>query len=226
MIRTRIIELTTIPALAYRQKLTSGGAGLTLIRFDEKQPALAVIDRRSGAPVVRQPVNAEKFPEAAFAEALEMTRGLPYGKRGAVTLASKPEFLEGPEEMPESSETPEESTVAPEAALAAVCSKEYQTIVDKFTDDRGLLSYKLINRDFIQFARRSRVVANMAGEGATVEELRDYVVRSRFGAITKNRNLTPGQVEAMSQMLDGVSEKYVYRELTEELTRSLGKGKR
>ncbi|MCL2433400.1 MAG: hypothetical protein FWD16_02645 [Clostridia bacterium] len=213
MIRTRIIELTTIPALAYRTKLTSGGAGLTLIRFDEKQPAMAVIDRRSGAPVVREPVDAEKFPPEAFAEALELTRGLPYGKRGAVALASKPAILETPEEAP-----------APEAE-AAVDSREYQIIVEKFTDDKGLLSYKLINRDFMQFARRSKVVADMAGEGASVEAIRDYVVRSRFSTITKNRNLTQGQVSAMSQMLDDVGNKYVYRELTDELTRMLAKKK-
>ena len=38
MIRTDIVNLTVIDAVAFRQKLTAGGSGVTILRYDIDQP--------------------------------------------------------------------------------------------------------------------------------------------------------------------------------------------
>jgi len=43
MIRTKAVKLTAIPAIAFRQKLTAGGSGITILRSDTKQPGIASI---------------------------------------------------------------------------------------------------------------------------------------------------------------------------------------
>ena len=42
MVRTDIVELTVIDAVAFRQKLTAGGSGITILRYDAEQPGIAL----------------------------------------------------------------------------------------------------------------------------------------------------------------------------------------
>ena len=53
MIRTEIVELTTIKAIAFRQKLMAGGAGVTVLRYDYDQPGIASISKTSGCRTKR-----------------------------------------------------------------------------------------------------------------------------------------------------------------------------
>ena len=89
MIRTSVVELTTIPAVAYRQKLTAGGSGVTICRYGEKQVGIASISTRSGKAIPAENCPAELYPAEAFDEAIELTRGLPYKKLGKVTMLKK-----------------------------------------------------------------------------------------------------------------------------------------
>ncbi len=51
MIRTNVVKLATIPAIAFRQKLTAGGSGITILRPDVKQPGIASISTKTGEAI-------------------------------------------------------------------------------------------------------------------------------------------------------------------------------
>ena len=89
MIRTSVVELTTIPAVAYRQKLPAGGSGVTICRYGEKQCGVASVSTRSGKAIPADNTPPELYPAEAFEEALALTRGLPYKRLGKVTVLKK-----------------------------------------------------------------------------------------------------------------------------------------
>jgi hypothetical protein len=209
MIRTRLVELSTIEAIAYRRKLRGGHSGVVIQRFDTAQPGLASLNRNDGRPDIAHNVPTDLYPVAAFVEALELTSGLPYNQRGRIKLGNAPEK---PEEVEET-----------EAEIATVCSKEYGAIVDAYTDKRGALSYDLLNKDFIQFAKSSKVVADMAANGAPVEALRSHVVKVKLEQLTGNRNLSDAQVDAIVDMLDEISPRNVFKTLNDELRKMLAR---
>lgn len=206
MIRTKIVELSTIEAAAYRQKLRDGKSGIVILRYDTPQPGLASVDRRTGSSEPSANTNLETFPIAAFEEAIELTSGMPYSRRGAVKLSSDKEAVD-------TDESPEE--------LATVDSAEYEAIVKAYTNKKGELSYQLLNKDFIQFAKSSKIVSDMVASRASVDEIRDYVARVKLESLTGNRELTPAQTKRIVEMLDEVSPRYVFREFNDEIIRML-----
>ena len=83
MIRTNSVTLTGIPsAIAYRRKAKAGGSAIVIVRADSTQPGIATISKTSGEAIVSDNTPAELFPAEAFAEAIELTAGLPYRKQG------------------------------------------------------------------------------------------------------------------------------------------------
>jgi hypothetical protein len=207
VIRTKIVELSTIEAAAYRQKLRDGKSGIVILRYDMSQPGLASVDRRTGTPEPSVNTSLEVFPIAAFQEAIELTSGMPYSRRGAVKLTGNQAAVDTDEELPEE--------------LAIVDSAEYEAIVKAYTNKKGELSYQLLNKDFIQFAKSSKIVADMVANRASMDEIRDYVVRVKLESLTGNRELTLAQTKQIVEMLDEVSPRYVFRELNDEIIRML-----
>lgn len=206
MIRTKIVELSTLEAAAYRQKLRDGKSGIVILRYDTSQPGLATVNRRTGTPEPSANTNLEIFPIEAFQEAIELTSGMPYSRRGAVKLSGNQEAVE-PQESPEE--------------LATVDSAEYEAIVKAYTNKKGELSYELLNKDFIQFAKSSKIIADMVANRASVDEIRDHVVRVKLESLTGNRELTVAQTKRIVEMLDEVSPRSVFRELNDEIIRML-----
>ena len=188
MIRTDVVRLTTLQATAYRQKLTSGGAGIVILRSDCSQPGIASISKTSGKAIPSANTPKDQYPAEAFTEAIELTNGLPYKKRKA----------------PSAAVIPAEETEAPEIKdyEVVVDSAEYQKIVDNYTDKKGRLSYPLINRDMIRFAHSSSVARSMVEKKASVDEICLYVVGSKFRGITGNRKLSDEQVLKMVDLLE------------------------
>jgi hypothetical protein len=211
MIRTKVVELSTIEAIAYRQRLKNGKSGVVIIRYDTAQPGLALLNRRTAQPDPSANTNLDVFPIEAFKEALEITSGMPYSRRGAVKISTDQE-APGEEE-----ESPEE--------LVTVDSNEYQAIVKAYTNKKGELSYDLLNKDFIQFAKSSKVIADMVANRASEDAIRDHVVKVKLESLTGNRALTTTQTQRIVEMLDEVSPRYVFRELNDEIRRMLGLAK-
>lgn len=211
MIRTRIVELSAVDAIAYRRKLKGGQTSIMVLPYDGGQPGVAMLNRNTG-DADPAPNSAALSPEA-WAEAVELTRGLPFTARGAVRVTA---------EMRPAA-TPEPDGQDDAAEVATVCSDEYAAIVEAYTDKKGNLSYALLNKDFIQFAKANRHVAKLVAERASVEALRAHVVRAKLEWLTGNRDLTEAQIAGIIEMLDAVSPKSVFRELDAELRRLLAR---
>ncbi len=212
MIRTNVVKLTTIPAVAFRQKLTAGGSGITILRYDYEQPGIASISKTSGKPILSANTPAKLYPEEAFLEAMQLTVGMPYHKQKGVKLQG-----EAPVEVVE--EVPE-----PEVSMAD--RQEYLAVVNQYIDKNGQLSYDLINKDMIQFAHRSSIVRRMIQEGDSAAAIRDYVVGVKFRNISSNDDLTDKEVAFITELLDEVSPKGVYREFNNELKKLLKAAKK
>jgi len=221
VIRTRLVELSTLEAVAYRQKLRGGQSGVVILRSDTAQPGLALLNHQSGEPDPAPNTPADLYPLEAFQEALELTSGLPYSSRGPVRSpasvpgAPAPAAAAAPEAAPEWAEDPSSGD------LAAVNSGDYQAIVKAYTNKKGEISYELLNKALIQAARSNPYVAEMVARGAGEAEIRDHVVKANFEAVTGNRHISQAEVNVITDLLDAVSPRSVLRELNEEIRRML-----
>lgn len=212
MIRTNVVSLSVIKAIAYRQKLPAGGSGIVILREDSAQPGIASISKTSGEPIPTATTPKKLFPQEAFQEAISLTAGLPYKKQG-------PAKLKG--EIPKAAAEPE-----PEVEEEAIVdSADYEKIVVKYSDKGGKLSYDLLNRDMIKFLHSSSVARKMVEDGESVEAIRLYSVGAKFRGITGNHDLTDAQVLKIVELLDEVSPKGVFTEFNGEIRKSLKSAK-
>lgn len=205
MIRTETVTLTTIEAVAFRQKLKAGGSGIMILRYDIAQPGIASISKTSGDAIPTENTPIDLYPLKAFKEAIQLTAGMPYRKRSGVRLTKK-----AVEEIaPEATEETEEEVF--------IDSADYGKLVDKYTDKNGKLSYELLNRDLIRFAHSSKTVSAMLTEGASVKKIRTYIVCTKFRTAAGNKKLTDAQVLKMAELIDEVSPKSAFKALDAEL---------
>ena len=215
MVRTDIVNLTVIKAIAFRQKLMAGGSGVTILRYDYKQPGIASISKTSGDPIPAANTPVDMYPAEAFKEAITLTAGMPYSKRGSVRLEAEAPVDTAPEAAEEA--TPDD---------VVVDSADYQKVVARYTDKNGKLSYELLNRDLIKFAHSSKTVRSMLDEGASVKKVRTYIITSKFSTVTGNRKLTEEEAVKIGELLDEVSPKGVFKELDADLRKSSASNKR
>ena len=222
MIRTSVVDLSVINGIAYRMKLPSGGSGIVIIREDASQPGIASISKTSGEPIPAANTPKDKYPQEAFSEAIELTAGLPYKKRGSVQIKAGKVTEEA---APAEAEAGQAEAAQAEEEIV-VNSDEYLKIVEKYSDKNGKVSYALLNRDMIKFAHSSSTVRKMIETGAGPEEITLYAAGSKFRSITGNPNLTDNEVTKMLELLDEVSPKGVLREFNEEIRRSQSAAKK
>ena len=215
MIRTDAVNLTVIEAVAFRQKLAAGGSGVTIMRYDTKQPGIASISKTSGDPIPAANTPQDLYPAEAFREAIVLTAGMPYSKRGSMRLEARA-VVDAPAEPAE--EITEDDPV--------IDSAEYRKIVTRYTDKNGKLSYELLNRDLIRFAHASKTVRGMTADGASPKKVRAYIVTAKFRTVTGNKHLTEGQAAKMAELLDEVSPKSVFKQLDAELRKAGAANKR
>jgi len=217
IIRTRAVELAAIPAIAYKQKLTTAaGSGIRILRMDTDASATFTIDRRTGEPTPYGKVDADLFPDEAIFEAQELTSGLPYTARGKLKVTiTEPADVSADDVL----ETNEEE-------VDMVDSPEYEAIIDRYTDEDGKLNYALMNKDFIQFASRSTVVGQMIADWANADDILLYVVGSRAINLSGRKdNLTAEQTKALIETLDEISLRSAFKELSLHIRRLLSKSK-
>ena len=208
MIRTEVVSLTVIPAAAYKQRLASDGTGIVILREDSAQPGIASVSKTSGKSIPLKNTPKDLFPREAFDEALQLTSGLPYKKRGAPT-ASEVQSL--PRALP--------VVDRDEGLEVVIASKDYQKVVDEYTDEDGRLSYDLLNRAMIRFAHTSSIVKKMFEERRSLPKIRLYIIGTKFRTITKNRALSDEQILKMADLLDEVYPEGVFVDLNRELRR-------
>ena len=211
MIRTNVVTLTAIPAIAYREKLKDGGTSLVVLRKGETQPGIAGISKKTGEAIPTKNTNTKKYPKKAFDEAMRLTNGMSFKKQGAVKITDdmfKKEKVKKEEELP------------------AVDEADYQAIAARYIDKNGNFSYELINKDFIRFAHSSSIVRNMIEEMKPVKAIRKYIVGNKFRNLCGNDDLTDKQVDLIVSRLDELSPKSIFKDLDEYLKKELSAAKK
>ena len=215
IIRTTAVELTAIPAIAYKQKLSSGGAGIKIFRLDRDASAVFTIDRRTGEGRAYGAYDAALFPDEAVDEALELTVGLPYTSRGKLNIT----VFEEKKDAEDVEETEAEK-------IDMVDSDEYKALLERYTNEKGKLNYTLMNKDFIQFASKSKVVSNLVGEKAPVDAILLFVVKSRTALLAgKKDSLNDQEAAALIETLDEIDPRSAFKELTAYIKRLLAQSK-
>lgn len=207
IIRTSAVELSTIPAIAYKQKLSAGGAGVKIHRIDRDATAVITIDRRTGEGVAYRLYDARLFPEEAVAEAIELTIGLPYSSRGKLKVTEFDKARDA-EDVTETEKTD------------MVNSDEYKALIQRYGDEKGKLNYGLMNKDFIQFASKSKIVNDMVDKGETQESILNYIVSNRAAFLSgKKENLGREDAEALIETLDEIDPRNAFKELIAHIRR-------
>ena len=214
IIRTGAVELTTIPAIAYKQKLTAGGSGIKIIRLDQEAEAVATIDKRTAGAVPYRKYDEALFPMEAFDEAIEATIGLPYSARGALKVTVSAKVNE------------EDVTEEADEGIDMVDSPEYQAIIDQYMDEKGKMNYALMNRDFIKFTAKSKIVADMLGEGKSTDEIVKFVVGSRAQTMSNSKNILDDQhTTDLIETLDEIDPRSAFKELKNYINRLQSRNK-
>ena len=215
IIRTPAVELTTIPAIAYKQKLSAGGSGVKIFRLDTDASAVLTIDRRTGDGVPRGKMDAQLFPEEALSEAISLTRGMAYSARGKIKVSVQAEVKEA--------DDVDETEID---KIDMVGSAEYIAIIERYSDEKGKLNYSLMNKDFIQFASKSKTVNEMVQNKAETDELLRYILKNRACFIAGSKEpLSDAQADALLETLDEIDPRSAFKELTQHLKRMLSRAK-
>ncbi|MCL1914456.1 MAG: hypothetical protein FWG10_11440 [Eubacteriaceae bacterium] len=211
IIRTTAVELSAIPAIAYKQKLGTGGSGIKLFRLDTDESAVFTIDRRTGQADPFRTFDSELFPEEAVLEALELTSGLPYTARGKLKIVPFTEEEELDEE--DVAETDSEKN-------DMVKSEEYLAIIERYTDEKGKLNYQLMNKDFIQFASKSKTVSDLLGQQSSSEDILLFIVKSRAAFFSGNKDtMTNEQTAALIETLDEIDPRSAFKDTSLHIRR-------
>jgi len=215
IIRTTAVELSTIPAIAYKQKLSSGGAGIKIFRLDQDATTVFTIDRRTGEGTPYGKYDASLFPDEAVDEALELTLGLPYTSRGKLTITAF-----------ETAEDEEDVIEVEIEKVDMVNSEEYNALIQRYENEKGKINYSLMNKDFIQFSSKSKIVGEMVAAKADVDDILAYVLNSMVLQLTKRKDaMNIHEVAALIETLDEINPRSAFKELKAYHKRLLAKDK-
>ena len=242
IIRTKLVELDSIPAVAYKKKLANkrlerqkretGNAAISITRTDSGANAQVSLTRRGdwqapkkgrGADWDLQKVD-ELFPEEAIQEAVDLLAGMPYSGRGSVKV-----------ELVKLTPEDEEVQVDPEDKLPyrdhegefvddfdATDSREYAAILDEYTRKDGKLDFQRMNKDFIQFAARSTVASNLISEGAPKEDILLFVLKNRAMQLAGAKEmLDDARLQGLVDSLDEIEPRSAFKELRLWIRKSL-----
>lgn len=214
IIRTKAVELSSIPAIAYKHKLVAGGAGIKILRLDSDQSAVCTLDKRSGDMIPYGKVDERLFPMEAFDEAFELTVGLPYSGRDNIKIT--PRDIEVEDVVEE----------APPEQVDMTLSPEYIAIVERYSDEKGKLNYQLMNKDFIQFAAKSTTVADMVAAKAYQQDILTFIVKSRATVISGSKeSLDDESVGLLIETLDEIDPRSAFKELKAYINRLLSRNR-
>jgi hypothetical protein len=215
IIRTKVVELSTIPAVAYKIKLRLGGSGIKLHFTDQDATAFAEIDKRTGDVILDPLSESAPLLQEGFEEAQELLAGLPYSARGKVKI------------MVSNENEDDEITEEDAAKITAACmvnSDEFQAITDRFSDENGKINYTLMNKQFIQFASSSSVVRKMAAERAKTNDILMFVLKNRAAFLANKREHLPDEEAfALLDALNEINPRSAFKELNLHLRKMVSR---
>ena len=213
MIRTEAVKMTSINGLSFKQKLKDGGAGITILTPDDR--GVFTINKRDGSCVPYGQVNSEVFSDAAIEEAIELTKGLPYRRLGAITKVHPDVHCD---------ENPLELEVDDEAAeIDVMASTEYKEFIAQYTDKNDKFSYQLMNKELIQFAGRSSIVGKSIANKEDVDAIVRYIVKSKAADLARNRGMADDMLTAFIETFDSMNTRSAFKELKSYLRGRMGR---
>ena len=203
MIRTKTVQLTTIKALAFKQKLQAGGAGITIVTPSGR--AVFTINKRDGTCAPYGVVDDKTFTKAVINEALELTKGLSYRRLGMITKVYDDIHSD---ETPVELETDDEK-----ATVDVIASVEYKEFIAQYTDKNDKFSYQLMNKDLMQFAAKSSIVRGMLDEKAKVDSIVRYIIKSKAADLARNKGMEEDMLTAFIDTFDSMNTRSAFKEL-------------
>jgi hypothetical protein len=218
IIRTKVVELNAIPAMAYKIKLRKGGSGIKVIRTDKDAFSFAEINKRDGE--IPAEVYTSDFPAEAFEEAVELLTGMPYSARGKVKISLSDAVDAQEIEIPE-----DEAPGTHEDPLAnAADSDEFIAITGMFTDASGRMNYQMMNKQFIQFTAKNKTISKMVGERASEKDILLHVIKNRAAFLAgKKDNLSDDEVLALIDAIEEIDPRSAFKDLKLHIRKMLAR---
>jgi len=216
MIRTEAVKTTTIPGMGFRQKLTAGGSGITILTPDNR--ATFTINKRDGKCVPFGKVDTGVFTEDVIKEVLELTQGLPYRRLGKIT---KVHVNKPCEESPVEKEAEDEK-----CDIDVVTSAEYAAFIEKYSDKKGRFSHQLMNKELMQFAARSGAVGKKLEANENIDLIVRYVVRSKAAALSRKKDMDDEMLTAFIDTIDSICTRSAFKELNAYLRGRMSRRKK
>jgi len=218
IIRTKVVELNQIPAMAFKIKLKGGGSGIKIIRTDKDAYTFAEINKRSGE-ILPGAFTAD-FPAEAFEEAVELMTGMPYSARGKVKISVSEDVDAQEIEIPED----EAPGCHADPTANAVDSDEFIAMTDMYTDVSGRMNYQLMNKQFIQFAAKNKTVSKMVGEKASEKDILIHVIKNRAAFLAgKKDNLSDAETEALIDAIEELDPRSAFKDLKLHIRKMLAR---
>ena len=208
MVRTNVIKLRGVEAVAHRFRLQDGGCGVMIIRKDMSDVGIAVVQRKTDEPILAKYTSVEKFTLPMFREAIKRTQGLPYSKVGQIRFNGN------------TLETFQYDSDQGEFERL-VNSKIYQRIITYYTNSDGRFERERLNEDVIRLLNENESVRFMAESYHDVDVVRDYVLGYHFRFIASSEDVMSYHVVMIEKLLDLMYPGSCFRELNEELSKQV-----
>jgi len=225
--RTKTIDLASKEGnfLAYKVKLSAGGYGLYMINLGKHTTASFTINKRDGLPVPYHKMEMDDFPADMVMEAINTLKGERFSLQPIVNAATHIKNAK-PEEV-----------CADELWDDFACMSErdeFDVIVKEYMDKKGKLDIKRLNKDLIQFSRRSKVVDKMIsaiadGKWSTdaLDEIMAFILKSRAADMLKKRdNMTEQEALRLVAALDAMAGRQALKDLKVDLRNRVRPGSR
>jgi len=98
--------------------------------------------------------------------------------------------------------------------------------IEILSDEKDKLNYQLMNKDFIQFASKSKTVSTMIAEKAIAEDVLVFVVKSRAAFVAgKKESLDDELAVALIETLDEIDPRSAFKELKAYINRMFARSK-
>ena len=170
MIRSKIVELSSLEGIAYREK-TEEGFLITVRRLSDGLTASAVLEKKTMGLCPVGKVDETVFSPWVFEEAMTRTAGLPYLERALPNVGPGPQTKEAPNPI--------------------LSSREYWIFLRAYQNDAGRIDFALLKGDL---ARQGKETP-LAALGSVLEEITGRTPEPQaleaFAALLEDASLTP-----------------------------------
>ena len=103
-------------------------------------------------------------------------------------------------------------------------SDEYIAITGMYNDDSGKLNCQLMNKQFIQFASGSKVVSEMVGNRASVDEILMFILKNRAAHLAGKREfLSDEELTALMEALEELGTRGAFKDLKLHLRKQMAR---